>query len=194
MLRYCFFVLISFLSLGISTAYAQEGVQFLALDWLGVAVGDIANFFNRLYTVSLWVGAFIAVVVIAYAGIEYMLSEAVPGKLDGKKRIQDAILGLLMLLSIYIFFNTINPNILNLEITLPEAEVSGSGLNSGSQNSNQNTQPQSLNIIETTPEMIRISCADERDPSCFAAREHCRSQGYVYILPTPEGLICRRNF
>ena len=80
-------------------------------------------FFNSLFQIALTIGAVIAVLIIAVSGLEYMTTEAASGKGSSRERIQQAVLGLLMLLSVWLFFNEINPDILNLDFTLGKGNI-----------------------------------------------------------------------
>jgi len=80
------------------------------------AGGDLGSYINSLYKIALALGSTAGVLLIAYAGIEYMTTDVVTKKKDGIKRIRMAVTGLLMLLGTYLVFNQIDPNILNLTI------------------------------------------------------------------------------
>ena len=78
--------------------------------------GDLSAYINSLYKIALALGSTMGVLLIAYAGFEYMTTDAVSKKKDGIKRIRQAVIGLLMLLSTYLVFNQIDPSILDLKI------------------------------------------------------------------------------
>ena len=78
--------------------------------------GDLAGYVNALFTTALSVGAILAVLRIAYAGYEYMTTDAWGSKQHAKEVLGDVVLGLLLLLSIYLILNQINPNLLKLDI------------------------------------------------------------------------------
>lgn len=84
----------------------------------------VVNYLNALFNVAILIGSILAVFVIASAGLQYMTTDAIMHKQDSKKRIEHAIFGLIMLLSIWIFFNQINPEILKLKgLDLPKAQT-----------------------------------------------------------------------
>lgn len=75
------------------------------------------TFVNTFYKILIGVGAVLAVLMIMYAGFEFMRSTgSVRTNEKAKSRIQNALLGLLLILSPVIVFNIINPNILNLNL------------------------------------------------------------------------------
>ncbi len=120
--------LFSILFLPLVALGAKEGKQVTLLALGSIFKGnytDLAALFNRLFNIALFLGATLAVINIAVAGAQYMVSEASSTIKDGKERIQQSVLGLLMLLGIAIFFNQINPDILNLQFKLKEAKLNG---------------------------------------------------------------------
>jgi hypothetical protein len=50
--------------------------------------------------------------MFTWAGIEYIVSEAMDSKADGKKRMTNALIGLGIALASYILLYTINPDLL----------------------------------------------------------------------------------
>lgn len=109
--------------LSASVTHAQ--VATLISDGLGLESGDLGAYLNNLFDLALLVGAILAVLVIASAGLQYMTTDAVYGKTESRRRIMHAVAGLLMLLGIWLFFNTINPNILKLDFELKKVNTQG---------------------------------------------------------------------
>jgi hypothetical protein len=86
--------------------------------------GGLIAYINALFNLAVLIGGVLAVFIIASAGLQYMTTDAILQKSDAKKRIQNALIGLIMLLSIWIFFNQINPDILKLKgFDLPKADT-----------------------------------------------------------------------
>jgi hypothetical protein len=77
---------------------------------------SLPGFFNAAFSLALSAGAILAVLRLSYAGWLYMSSDAFGKKSHAKEVIQDAVLGLLLLIGIYIILYQINPNLLNLNI------------------------------------------------------------------------------
>lgn len=78
----------------------------------------LADFFQGAFTTALVIGAMLAVLRLAYAGWLYMGAADMWGsKQKAKDVIFNAVLGLLLLISIWIVLNQINPTLLNLNIT-----------------------------------------------------------------------------
>ena len=78
--------------------------------------GDLAAYVNAAFRIALSLGAILAVLRLAYAGYIYMTSEAFHTKNTAKEIIGNAILGLLLLLSIWLILYQINPDLLNLDV------------------------------------------------------------------------------
>jgi len=127
-----FLILFLFLSAG----------QVLAVDFTNV-VPDIASpqvtggagfigWIQSFYQFSLIAGVFLAVGVIAWAGLRYALAAGNPsGQSDARDQILQALLGLILLFGAYLILFTINPNLVNLSlptlssVSVPPAAVSG---------------------------------------------------------------------
>ncbi len=81
--------------------------------------GDLSTFINSLFKFAIIIGAIAAVLRIAYAGYLYMgQSDMWSHKGEAKAILGDVTLGLLLLLSIWIILNQINPDILSLKINI----------------------------------------------------------------------------
>ena len=78
--------------------------------------GDLKLFLSQAFSFGLAIAAALAVIMIVYGGVEIMLSESVFKKDDGKKKIKDAIYGLLLALVSWLILYTINPEILNFKL------------------------------------------------------------------------------
>jgi hypothetical protein len=83
----------------------------------------LATYLPAVFSLSIGIGAAMAVVMITYGGILYATTDAINGKEEGKKYITDAIVGLLLILSSWIILVTINPNMVNFSLILPKPKV-----------------------------------------------------------------------
>ena len=77
---------------------------------------DPSIFFNGLFKFGIIIAGFLAVVMIAFGGIQYMSTDAIHGKSEGRERITYALMGLLLVLFSWILLNTINPDILSFNL------------------------------------------------------------------------------
>ena len=82
----------------------------------GQPTTDLTSFLAAAVQFGLAIAAALAVIMIVWGGVEIMLSESVFKKDDGKKKIQDAIWGLLLALVSWLILFTINPDILKFKI------------------------------------------------------------------------------
>ena len=109
---------------GTHTALAVGG--FVPLADLGAQGGSklsnlygsngLRDYVNALFTFALSLGAILAVLRIAYAGYMYMGTDSWGNKSEAKKIIGDVVVGLLLLLSIWLILNQINPHLLDLNV------------------------------------------------------------------------------
>lgn len=84
---------------------------------------NLADFFNNLYKYLIGLSAVLAVIEIIWGGIQISTQDSVSKQGEGKERIQQAILGLVLVLSPVLIFSIINPRILNLSLSLPPLDT-----------------------------------------------------------------------
>lgn len=88
-----------------------------AFDALSEGSVGMTAFFNQLYVLAVGAAAIVAVVQIMLAGFNLAYSAGNHSTIEeARNKIQNAILGLLLVLSPTIIFGIINPDILNLDI------------------------------------------------------------------------------
>jgi hypothetical protein len=100
---------------------------------------SFAEYVENMFRLSISIGAILAVMMIIVGGFEYMTSEALGGKKGGISKLQNAVLGLVLLLAVVLVLQVINPCILEInafsdgetacspEIAAPEAIVPTEG-------------------------------------------------------------------
>lgn len=79
---------------------------------------SFSGFLNAAFRIGLALAATLAVVMITIGGLEYMTTDSISGKSEGRERIQNAVIGLLIALLIWLILYTINPNLLNFNINI----------------------------------------------------------------------------
>ncbi len=121
-------VLILFLSLyWVASAATVGQLSYTPLEPLSVwdakagAYDDFAKYINTVFKLLITLGALFAVVMLVVAGIGYMVSEAAIDIEKAKQRAKAALWGLLLLTGSWLILNTINPNLLNFNLTIPGA-------------------------------------------------------------------------
>jgi len=87
-----------------------------------------SKFFNGMFMFGISIAAFLAVLMIAIGGIQYMSTDAVSGKSEGRERITYAVMGLLLVLFSWILLRQINPEILDFNfLDTPTSSYSNTG-------------------------------------------------------------------
>jgi hypothetical protein len=82
---------------------------------------DLESLINSLFKILLALGAMTAVAMLVFSGVTYMVSDVVNKKNEARKRIQNAVFGLLLLIGAYLILNTINPQLVNFVNPAPAA-------------------------------------------------------------------------
>jgi hypothetical protein len=77
---------------------------------------NLGVYLNLMIKLFIGICAVLAVVMIVIGGLQYMTTELVSSKEEGKERIIHAILGLILALAAYTLLFTINPDLLNTEL------------------------------------------------------------------------------
>ncbi len=102
----------------------------------GIQSGTSFNdFLNATFKLGLAVAATLAVVMITIGGLQYMTTDSIFDKSEGKEKIQNAVVGLLIALLIWLILFTINPNLLKFDIN-----ISGDRQNQSTSKSTQTEQ------------------------------------------------------
>ncbi len=133
-----FFNEISFLAQQVAQTAGFKGMLGDTLLIGGTSIyesyGDLGSFINAIFRMTISIGAVIAVAQFVYGGIVYMMTESGAVQMgESKERMRNALLGLIMLLSTYVIFNQINPDLLNLNVNLEQISEKqrGGGPNGG---------------------------------------------------------------
>jgi len=92
----------------------------------------LANFLNNLYKYLIGLAAALAVIMITWEGLRIATNQDnVSVITDSKGKIYNAIFGLILVLSPYLVFSIINPQILNLSLNLPPLDTKTSSFVGG---------------------------------------------------------------
>ena len=81
------------------------------------------NYLNIVIKLVIGFSAVLAMLMIVIGGIEYMTSELISGKEEGKERITHAIFGLVIALGAFALLNTLNPQLLQVCFSTPKATI-----------------------------------------------------------------------
>ena len=125
------FALLTTLVIGVTPTQAEitcapdkitGGVCLLQPDIIGEQPGtqesSLGNYLSLIFKTLIGLAGGISVLNIVIGGFEYILSE-VPGvKTSGKERIRNSLVGLILALAAWLILYTINPDLVNLSLTL----------------------------------------------------------------------------
>jgi len=123
------FTLLITILIGTTPAQAQvtcvpndNGVCLLQPDIIsgqpGTQERSLGNYLSLIFKTLIGLAGGISVLNIVIGGFEYILSE-VPGvKTSGKERIRNSLVGLILALAAWLILYTINPDLVNLSLTL----------------------------------------------------------------------------
>lgn len=103
------------------------------LPGLNTQSTNLTDYLTSVFTVTISVAAMLAVIMIVFGGFQYLTREASADKDEGRKRITQALLGLLLLLGSYLILKVIDPNILKLDLFKNDLDTIGKS-SSGSGN------------------------------------------------------------
>lgn len=84
---------------------------------------SLDTYIGYIFKFSIALAAFLAVIMIIYAGFEYMLTESVISKGDAKGKIKNALTGLLMVLASYLILRTIDPRLVEINTKLDPIDI-----------------------------------------------------------------------
>jgi hypothetical protein len=131
------------------TAHALDYAPLEPLPGLESAQNiNFAQFVGAIFRLLIIAGALLAVGTLVYAGISYILSEAFETKGEARKRMIAAFYGLAILLGAWLMLYTINPTLLNFDLS----SIGGTG---NTPSSSTGTQKTDVNI---TAQVVRIWC------------------------------------
>ena len=108
------------------------------------------QYLNIIFKLIIGICAVLAMVMIVYGGIEYITGGAVSEKENGKATITNAILGIIIALGSYLLLNTLNPQLLNVCLKLPEAKITIQPLYDRGYNDPKQANGESINCTPLT--------------------------------------------
>lgn len=111
---------------------------------------DFGTYVNRMLQLTIGIAAVLAVIQITIGGLERMTKDSIQNQEDGRKRIQAAVIGLVLALTSVLILTTINTDLLNFDLGgMIDRAIENSGVEqnengNGSSNSGNNTNQQEL--------------------------------------------------
>lgn len=82
----------------------------------GAANLSTEGYINALYRIAISIAAILVVIKIILAGVKYLFSDVITNKEAAKKDIRSALLGLIIILGAVTILQTINPQIINMDV------------------------------------------------------------------------------
>ncbi|MCA9356227.1 fibronectin type III domain-containing protein [Candidatus Nomurabacteria bacterium] len=76
------------------------------------------DYVNSLITLAIGIAIVLAILMIVIGGVQYMSTDAFSGKQEGRERITNALIGLVIALGAYTILNTISPNLVNFNVSV----------------------------------------------------------------------------
>ncbi len=84
---------------------------------------DLTTYIQGAFNLAITIGAMLAFVMITYGGIMYATTDAIGQKEEGRQVINNALLGLLLVLSSWVILYTINPDMIKFDLTLKRPDI-----------------------------------------------------------------------
>jgi len=90
-----------------------------------VGASNLGNYINSLYKLAVAASGVLAVLMIVMGGFSYISTDAISNKEEGKHQIKMALGGLMVVFASYIILNTINPQLVELNIVSEKLNSQG---------------------------------------------------------------------
>lgn len=122
--KYKILLLIIILATAFSPLLAFAQINYTPLEPLpgitsnGGTVSGLGTYLPAMFTLAIEIAAALAVIMITIGGIEYIGSESISSKGDGIKKIQNALVGLLLAIGAWVILSTINPNLVSFNLSI----------------------------------------------------------------------------
>ncbi|MFA6536416.1 MAG: hypothetical protein WC250_03590 [Candidatus Paceibacterota bacterium] len=112
-------------SSSVITAQAAEPVNYIPLEpsFLGLPTGStggitFGEYLTRFFSTVIGLAIILAVLMIVWGGFQYLSTDAITDKQEGKEKWTQAIYGLVLVLASYLILQTINKQIITIPNTI----------------------------------------------------------------------------
>ena len=139
---------------------------------------NLGTYANALVKILIGIAAVLAIIMIMIGGLQYMSTDAISGKTEGKERITQALFGLGLAIASWLILTTISPTLLKVDLTVTSYTAPSSG--------NKRCAPTLEACREQTAQSInnlvnqrnctiqsRSDCAQEGTQYCFMLNYTC---------------------
>ncbi|HVV15190.1 MAG TPA: pilin [Candidatus Paceibacterota bacterium] len=141
----------------------------------------MATFINSLFKILFSLSALFAVAMLTMGGIEYMISDVAERKNEGIRRATAALYGILILAGSYLLLYTINPQLLNFDLTFKQIGSTGAGAQTGQsgvgnapQSETEITGPQGGVIYDSDSLSVQAKALNQINTYCKGKVEKTR--------------------
>jgi len=99
--------------------FAHADIPYQPLEALPYVIPDsngsvnIGSYIQGMFKLMIILTIFLSIVFIVLGGVQYVTTDSLRNKSDGKKRIQDAVIGLILAIVSWLILYTINPNLIS---------------------------------------------------------------------------------
>ena len=147
------------------TVLAQKATEYSLLAPLpgvetaeGSGVSTASSYIPGLFKLLIAIAGALAVVKIIFGGIQYMSTDAFTGKNEAKTTIENAIWGLILAISAWLILYTINPKLVEFNLSIPVQQIATSTVPViGGQTSGQNTCNGCINLTAVPAKLPMIN-------------------------------------
>lgn len=87
----------------------------------------LGKYLPGLFNLLIGLSAAFAVLMIVIGGLQYISTDAIQKKSEGKERIKNAVFGLVLVISAWLILNTINKNLLKIDLNIDTATTAAPG-------------------------------------------------------------------
>lgn len=88
---------------------------------------NLTTYLPGIFKLAIGIAGVLAVIMIVIGGVQYLSTDAISGKSDGKEKITNALIGLLLAIGAFVILNTINPGTLSLTLGLKPISLTPTG-------------------------------------------------------------------
>lgn len=141
---------------------------------------SFAHYVNNIFTLSIVIGAMLAVAALVFSGITYMISEAIPQKDWAKRKLRQALWALLILLGSYLILSTVNPNLVVFNFD------SGIGTTTGGGSITNPLEP--CLFISQSGATPQTGCVNRGDRRCSQRRNSNNKRYAPVVTGTPTSI------
>lgn len=85
------------------------------------ATSNLTTYIPAIIKLTIGIAAVLAFIMITFGGIRYATADAIGAKEDGKKHIENALWGLILVIGAYAILNTLNPKMLSFDFSTVSA-------------------------------------------------------------------------